>query len=149
MTKEVFLMADIEDLGSEGDVVTVADGYARNFLLPKQLAAPVTDATRRRLVKIKEEREANRQAEVEAATAKAAKLSGISCTIMVKAGEDGQLYGSVAAADIAKALEDQQLDVDKGSIKLDEPIKELGVFDISIALDHGVEATIKVWVVEE
>jgi large subunit ribosomal protein L9 len=149
MTKEVLLMADVKDLGDEGDVVHVADGYARNYLLPQQLAAPVTDATRRRLVKIKEEREAKKQAEIQAATTKAGKLSGVSCTITVKAGEDGQLYGSVSAAEVAKALEDQKIEIDKNSIQLDAPIKELGVFDVAVALDHGVEATIKVWVVEE
>ena len=84
MATEVLLMADAKELGGEGDVVTVADGYARNYLLPRKLAAPVTDGTRRRLAKLQKEREAERQQAIEEAKIVAEKLDGLSCTIAVK-----------------------------------------------------------------
>ena len=109
-------MADVKDLGAEGDVVTVADGYARNYLFPKSLGAPVTEATRRKLAKIQAEREAERQALLKRAQEAAARLEGASCTIPVKTGEDDKLYGSVTAANIADALKAQGLEVDKHAL---------------------------------
>lgn len=149
MAKEILLMADVADLGSEGDVVSVTDGYARNYLLPRKLGAPVTDATRRRLVKIREEREAGKKAELEAAKARAGKLANVSCTIAVQTGEDDKMYGSVSDAQIADALKEQGVEIDRHALVLDDPIKELGVFDVAIKLHPEVEASIKVWVVEE
>jgi large subunit ribosomal protein L9 len=149
MATEVFLMADVKDLGSEGEVVTVADGYARNYLFPKQLGAPVTDATRRRLVKLQREREAANAEALAQAKAVANKLAGVSVTIPVKTHEGEKLYGSVGESEIADALKQQGIEVDRHSIVLNEHIKELGVFDINIKLLPDVEATIKVWIVEE
>ena len=149
MAKEVFLMADVADLGAEGDVVTVADGYARNYLLPKGLAAPVTEATRRQLAKIQRDRNAQEKAELEAAQQMVAKLNDVSCTITVKTADDEKLYGSVTAGDIADALKEQGLDIDRHSLILEAPIKELGVFDVGVKLHRDAEATIKIWVVEE
>lgn len=148
MATEILLMADVEDLGVEGDVVTVADGFARNFLFPKKLGAKVTPATQRQLVKLREKREVRRKAEREEANRKAEKLSGVSCTIPVKTAED-KMYGSVTVADILAALKLQGIELDKHSVKIDKPIKELGVYDITVSLDKEVETTIKVWVVEE
>jgi large subunit ribosomal protein L9 len=148
MDREVFLMANVADLGSEGDVVKVSEGYARNYLLPKKLAAPVTSATKKRLEKIQKEREATRKAELEAAREMAAKLEKISCTIPVKS-KDEKLYGSVTVNDVVDALKTNGVQIDKQKILLDEPIKELGVFDVKVKLHAEVEATIKVWVVEE
>jgi len=149
MATEVFLMADVTDLGVEGDVVTVADGYARNYLIPKQLGAPVTAATQRRLAKIQREREEARAAAVAEAEAQAKKLAGISVTIPVKTVEGEKLYGSVGEVEIAEALKQQGHEIDKSLIVLDEHIKELGVFDVTIKLQPEVEATVKVWIVEE
>jgi len=149
MSKEVLLMKDVPDLGSEGDVVTVADGYARNFLLPRGIGAPVTDATRRRLEKIREEREADRVAELASARTQGEALSGLSCTIPVKVSDEETMYGSVTAADLVKALADQGVQVDRHTVQLDEPIRELGVFDVTIRLHADVETSVKVWVVEE
>lgn len=149
MPVEVLLMADVADLGDEGSVVTVADGYARNYLLPRNLAAPVTEATRKKLEKIRQEREAARKAEAESARAIAAKLTNVSVTIPVKVGEEDKMFGSVTNQDIADALAAQGVDIDRHALKLDEPIKELGVFDIAVKLHSEVEATVKVWVVEE
>jgi len=149
MAKEVLLMADVADLGSEGDVVSVADGYARNFLLPRKLAAPVTEATRRRLVKIREEREAARKEAVAEAGVMADKLAGVSCTIAVKTSDEDTLYGSVSAADIVDALKEQGIEIDRSVLIMDAPIKELGIFEVKVRLDPEVESTLKVWVVEE
>jgi len=149
MATEVFLMADVPQLGSEGDVVTVSGGYARNYLLPKNLAAPVTAATRKRLAKIQRDREAAKAAELAAAQKMAARLEGVSCTITVRTSEDEKLYGSVSAADIAEVLKNQGIEMDRHSIQLDAPIKELGVYEVKIDLGSEVEAVVKVWVVEE
>lgn len=149
MAIEMILMADVADLGAEGQVVKVADGYARNYLIPRKLAAPVTEATRRRLAKQRREREEQQKLELTAAKDLAARMSKVSCTIAAKAGTEEKLYGSVTNADIADSLKSQGFAIDKQKIGLDEPIKELGVYDISIKLHPEVEATVKVWVVEE
>ena len=149
MAKEVLLMADVADLGSEGEVVTVADGYARNFLLPEKLAAPVTEATRRRLAKIRVEREADREKAQKEAHAAAAKLENVSCTITVKTSEDDKLYGSVSSADIVEALKEQGIEVDRHALVIEAPIKELGIFEVKVKLAPEVESVLKVWVVEE
>ena len=143
------MMADVKDLGAEGEVVTVADGYARNYLFPRSLGAPVTEATRRRLAKMRAEREAEQKAALEGAREAAARLEGVSCTIAVKTGEDDRLYGSVTAANIVDALKAQGIEIDKHSLALEHPIKDLGVFDIPVRLHPEVETTVKVWVVEE
>ncbi len=148
MAIEVFLMADVPDLGVEGDVVTVANGYARNYLLPRNLAAPVTDATRRQLAKLQREREVARKADLEAARDRVARIANASCTIPVKADE-GKLYGSVTAADIEAAFKSQGVELDRDMLQLAAPIKELGVYDVGVRLHPEVETTIKVWVVEE
>jgi large subunit ribosomal protein L9 len=149
MVMEVCLMADVADLGAEGDVVKVADGYARNCLIPRKLAAPVTEATRRKLAKIRKEREISSKAALEAAQKMSARLEGVSCTIAVKTGQDGKLYGSVSASDIVEALEKQGVNLDKNTLQVEQPIKELGVFDVKVKLHADVEASVKVWVVEE
>ena len=149
MATEVLLMADVKDLGAEGDVVKVADGYARNYLLPRNIGAPVTDATRRRLAKMRTERVAGQKAALEAARRAAAKLAGASCTIPVKTGDDDRLYGSVTAANIIDALKAQGVEVDRSALVLEQPLKDLGVFDIPVKLHPEVETTVKVWIVEE
>jgi len=149
MATEVILMADVANLGAEGDVVTVSDGYARNYLFPRKLAAPVTEATRRRLAKIRIEREAARRMQLEKARELAARLAKVSCTIPVKAAENEKLYGSVTAADIAEALKKQDIEIDRHCLVLDSPIKALGIYDVKVKLHPEVETSIKVWVVEE
>ena len=149
MATEVFLMENVKDLGSEGDVVTVSNGYARNYLLPKNLAAPVTAATRKRLAKIQSDREVAKAVELKAAHKLAARLEGVSCTIAVKTMDEEKLYGSVSVSDIAEELKKQGIEMDRHVIQLDEPIKELGVYNVKIDLGSDVEATVKVWVVEE
>jgi large subunit ribosomal protein L9 len=149
MAIEVILMDTVKDLGAEGKVVKVKDGYARNFLFPKKLAAPVTEGTRRQLMKLQRDRAAAAVAAAAAAKAAAAKLAGVSVTLAVKTSDGVHLYGSVSAADIAAALKAQGFEIGREAVEVPEPIKELGVFDVKIRLDAGAEAAIKVWVVEE
>lgn len=155
MPVEVILMSDVKDLGAQGEVVRVADGFARNFLLPKKLAAPVTEGARRRLVKLQKEREEQNRKKLERARTQAGLLNKASreglFTIRAKAGagEPDALYGSVTIADIAKILAENNFEVEKDNIGLAEPIKILGSYDIPIKLHAEVECVIKVWVVED
>jgi large subunit ribosomal protein L9 len=149
MAQEVLLMADVADLGEEGDVVSVNEGYARNYLLPKKLAAPVTDATRRQLTKLREQREMKRKSEVSAARELANRVAQVSLTIAVKTAEGEKLYGSVTETDVIDGLKDQGLVIDRHQVVMDEHIKELGVYDVCVRLHPEVETTVKVWVVEE
>ncbi|MBI3985728.1 MAG: 50S ribosomal protein L9 [Lentisphaerae bacterium] len=149
MTQELLLMADVEGLGKEGEIVKVSDGHARNHLLPRKLAALVTQAARKRLEKIRADRETRLKAELEAARAMAEKLDQASCTIAVKTGENDKIFGSVTGANIADALKAQGLEIDRHILDLPEPIKELGVFTVKAKVRPDVEASIKVWVVAE
>ena len=149
MALEVILMADVQGLGVEGDVVKVSEGYARNYLLPKKLAASVTAATRRQLEKKQRVRAAALAQEKEASVALSKLIDQTSCTITVKAGSEGKIFGSVTVGDIASSLKLQGIEVDKHKLQLPEPIKELGVFNIPVSLHPEVQATLKVWVVEE
>lgn len=149
MAFEVILMQDVKDLGSEGQVVRVSEGYARNFLIPKKLAAAVTEATRRRLAKLQQQREVERKAGREKAMVLAAKIEKASCTIPVKVGEGEKIFGSVTSGDIVKVLEAQGFEIDKHAVQLEAPIKELGVFEVKVKVHADVEALIKVWVVQE
>ena len=149
MAREVLLMTDVPGLGSEGDVVSVNNGYARNYLFPRNLAAPVTAATRRRLEKIRRDREIKRQAELDEARKRAADLENISCTIAVKTSDGEALYGSVTAVDVAESLKTMGIEIDRHCIVLEKPIKELGVFDVAVRLHADVGTSVKVWVVEE
>jgi large subunit ribosomal protein L9 len=149
MAQEVILMAEVKGLGVEGDVVRVAEGYARNFLLPRKLAAPVTDATRRQLGKRQKERDEKLSHEREAAQALAKTIEQVSCTITVKTGEEGKLFGSVTAQDVVAALKAQGVEVEKRQVDLPEAIRELGVFHVAIKLHPEIQAAAKIWVVEE
>jgi len=149
MATEIFLMANVDDLGVEGDVVTVADGYARNYLIPKKLGAPVTNSTTRQLAKIQKEREIALAVATADAKKMVAKLEGVSVTITVKTSEGEKLYGSVGELEIAEALKAQGIVIDKSLIVLESHLKELGVFDVTIQLHPEVATSIKVWIVEE
>ncbi len=148
MAKEVFLLSKVDNLGNEGDVVTVAEGYARNYLLPRGLAAEVNDAARRRLTKLQEQRVVVEAEALVKARELAEKVSAVSLTIAVKTREDDKLYGSVGAAEIATALEDQGIEIDRHALQLETPLKELGVFDVNIKLHPEVEGTVKAWIVD-
>jgi large subunit ribosomal protein L9 len=149
MAVEILLMTDVPNLGTEGSVVRVAEGYARNYLIPKKLGAPVTAATRRQVAKIQHMREVTNQADKEKALTLAAEMGKGSYTIPVKVGTEEKLFGSVTTGDIVKVLQSQGFEVDKHEVTLEAPIKELGVYDVKIKLHPEVEAAIKVWIVEE
>jgi large subunit ribosomal protein L9 len=146
---EVILREDIEKLGGRGQIVKVADGYARNFLLPRRLAVPATEANRKI---IEQERQAHlrREAKEKAAAQELAQmLAAVTVTIAQKAGEQDQLFGSVTPKDIAEALEKQNYHIDRRKILLEEPIKQLGEFKVPLRLHREVTVEIAVQVVKE
>ena len=151
MSTELLLLEDVDNLGKAGDVVRVAPGFARNFLVPKGIAEPVTEAAKRRLAKLQAEREAVRKAELEAAQKLAAGLKDAKVTIRAKVGEDGEsLYGSVDAAQIAEGLKLVGFpEVEPPMVKLEENIKAVGTFDVEIKVHPDVAQVVKVWVVAE
>ena len=148
---DMLLLDDVDNLGKAGEVVRVAPGYARNFLVPQGLAEPVTEAAKRRLAKLQAEREAARKAELEAAQKLAAGLKDAKVTIRAKVAEGGEeLYGSVDAAQIAKAIQLLGFpEVTSEMVGLEENIKTLGTFDVPVKLHPAVEQTVKLWVVAE
>lgn len=145
---QIILKSNVEKLGKEGDVLTVADGYARNYLIPKKLAVQATEKNRQ-LLEHEKRIEVDRavKAKKEAETL-ANELSNVSCTISVQAGENDRLFGSVTTSDIANALADLGYEIDKRKIILEEPIKELGMFTVPVKLHADITANIKVWVVK-
>ncbi len=144
---EVILMQSVDTLGEMGDTVTVARGYARNYLIPKGLAVLATDGHRKLVeqhMKLEAKRDDLRRAGAEEL---AAKLGELSCTITVHAAEDEKLFGSVTARDIAEALKSDKTEFDHKQIVLAEAIKQLGVYTVPVKLHAEVEVPAKVWVV--
>ncbi len=146
---EVILLQDVGRLGKVGDVVTVEDGYSRNFLIPRKLAMPATPGNLKVVELKKQVKEAKVKAQQKVAEALSSRHEGTSYTISVGTGPDDKLFGAVTAADIAKALEAEGVMVDKKSIELPAPIKKLGVYNISVRLGHEITQKIKVWIVKE
>jgi len=149
MATEVLLMDQVEGLGIEGDIVKVAEGYARNYLFPKGIATEVTEGKKRQIEKKRLERLALLEKEKGAAEELAKKIEGVECTINVKVGENGKLFGSVGIPQILEKLSEQGLEVDKSKVDLATPLHELGVFDVALKLHTEVTGTLKVWIVEE
>jgi len=141
---EVILLERVEKLGQMGDLVRVKDGFARNFLLPRGKALRATEANKKRFEAQKAELEARNLERKSEADAVGAKLNGVSIVIIRQAGESGQLYGSVAARDIAETLAGEGFHVDKNQVILDKPVKTLGLFDQRVQLHPEVFATITV-----
>ena len=146
---DVILREDVEKLGAAGDVVTVKDGYARNYLLPRGLAYAATDGNKRRLEAERKSRSRRADAEVAEAGAIAARLEAVSLSFSMKAGEGDKLFGSVTTHDIAERLKAEGFEVDKKAIDLPEPIKALGVYKVPVRLHPDVKPEIRVWVVKE
>jgi len=146
---EVILREDVEKLGARGQLVKVASGYARNFLLPKRLAVPATEANKKI---VEQERQAHlrREAKLVADAGDLGKmLENVSITFAQKAGESDQLFGSVTSKDIAEALEKQGYTIDRRKIVLEEPIKTLGDFKVPLRLHREVTSEIVIHVVKE
>ncbi len=148
MSLQVLLLADVPDLGVAGATVKVADGYARNYLLPRGLAGPVTSATLRRLEKLRKEREELARIQLAEAREKAAKIKALSVTLRAKTTDGQKLYGSVGLSDILESLKAQGVEIDRSQIALESPIHEVGQFDVPVKLHPEVALTLKVWVVE-
>jgi large subunit ribosomal protein L9 len=146
---QIILQEDIEKLGARGEVVTVAEGYARNYLLPRNLALEASASNLKRLEKIRGTLAKRTATERDQAQAQAAALAGAVVTLARKAGENEQLFGSVSAADLSEALAAQGFELDKRRIQLDEPIKAVGEYEITAKLVHGVTATFKAIVTRE
>jgi len=146
---EVILRDDIENLGNRGDVVKVAPGYARNYLLPKKLAVLATESNKKI---VEQERQAHlrRDAKLQSEASDLGRmLSGVTVTITQKAGEEGQLFGSVTAKDIADALERQGYTIERKKIHLDAPIKHVGEFKVPVRLHREVTVEVPVNVLAE
>ena len=149
MAVEVLLMDAVPGLGIEGDVVKVADGYARNYLFPKGMASEVSEGKKRQIEKKRMERLELMKKEQSAAEELAKKFENLSCTLAVKTSESGKMFGSVTAAQVLENLAEQGVKLERNQIKLDAPLHELGVFDVVINLHPEVQTTLKVWIVEE
>jgi len=146
---EIILREDVDKLGARGQVVKVASGYARNFLLPKRLAVAATEANKKI---VEQERQAHlrKEAKLKNEAEDLGKiLTGVSVSIAQKAGENDQLFGSVTAKDIAEALEKQNFTIDRRKILLDEPIRQLGEHKVTVRLHREVPVEITVNVVKE
>jgi large subunit ribosomal protein L9 len=147
MSTQVILTSRVEALGGEGDTVTVADGYARNFLIPRGLAMPASAANLKRVEALRKKREATEAAALADAKDVETRLTKQSFTINAPAGADEKLFGSVTAADIAEALAKEGVVVDRKKIVLDHPIRACGVYDVDVKLHPHVATKVKIWVV--
>lgn len=146
---QIILQEDVEKLGTRGQLVNVAEGYARNFLLPKKLALEATPGNLKRLDKMRAAFAKKEATEKEAAQKLGELLAGVSLTLSRKAGENDQLFGSVTSGDISEALAAQGYNIDKRKIALAEPIKVVGEFEIPVKLHREVSANVKVTVQKE
>ena len=142
---KIVLRSDVDNVGHKGDIVDVADGFARNYLVPKGLALPASPGIQKQADAMRRNRDAKDRRDREAAEAIAAQLSGRAVTIEARAGEGGRLFGSVTSADIADAVQAQLgVEIDRRRIQLDEPLKELGPAELSVRLHPDVTAMVTV-----
>ncbi len=146
---KVILLEDVDRLGKPGDVVTVKEGYARNYLIPNKKAKDATPGNMKCLDTLKKKQAAIEAKKVEEAKALADKISGLSITINAQAGEEEKLFGSVTADMIASSLESEGIKVDKKDIELPEPIKKLGTYQVTVKVLPEINGNLRVWVVKE
>jgi len=146
---KIVLREDVERLGRKGDVVKVAEGYARNFLLPKKMAFQAGSVDLEALKRSTAREQKRKEEENKNIEALAQKIKGLSLTISMKAGGDEKLYGSVSEQDILEALKKEGVVIDKKKIALKEPIKLLGVYNVPLRLSDKISVSLKVWVVKE
>ena len=146
---QIILQEDIEKLGNRGQVVEVAEGYARNFLLPRKLALEASPGNMKRLEKMRAAFAKKAAVEIADAQKLAELLAGVSLEISRKSGDNDQLFGSVTSADISDSLATKGYTIDKRKIQLTEPIKSIGNFDIPVKLHREVTATVKLAVKKE
>ena len=146
---KIVLKGDVAGVGKTGDVKQVKDGFARNFLLPRNLASVATDHALRQVEIDQKKKETKKVLEKKKAQELAEKFNNLSVTMAVEVNEDGKLYGSLSAQDVEKALSAEGIEIDKKMILLDSPIKDLGIYDLDIKLHPEVAVKIKVWVVKK
>ena len=146
---EVILREHVENLGQRGDVVKVASGYARNYLLPRKLALTVTDGNRKQIERERKVADMREAEERQGAEAVAARLAAVEIVIARRVGGTEALYGSVTSADIAESLAAKGFEIERRKIQLAEPIKQLGEFQVPIRLHREVTANVKVVVAKE
>ncbi|MBD3162661.1 MAG: 50S ribosomal protein L9 [Candidatus Eisenbacteria bacterium] len=146
---EVILLEEVDGLGRRGDKVSVAQGYARNYLLPRKLALAATSGGAR--IFMESERVRRMQSDRTRALAEktAAKLNKLSVTVFMQAGEDDRLFGSVTAADISEKIAAEGYEIDKRQVQLEEPLKALGAYNVKLKLYQEVEAKVRGWVKKE
>ncbi len=143
---KVILIKDVQDLGNIGDVKEVADGYARNFLIPGGYVKVATKNAIKQAEELKIKKEEQAKEDLEKAEGAAGKLKGVSVTIKSKTDESGKLYAAIKTEEISKALDDKGFKIDKNKIVVEEPIKETGDYEVVVNLEHGLEAGIGVTV---
>jgi len=146
---ELLLKQNVDHLGRLGDVVKVKSGYARNYLLPRGLAVAVTKTNVAEIERARAMALAEEQKRVAGMKELAGKLTGVAVTIEGRANAEGHLFGSVTSAQVAAALREKGVAVDDKQVRLENPLKEIGVYDVVVHLHQGVEATVKVWVVQQ
>lgn len=146
---KVILRKNFDQLGKVGDVVDVKDGYAHNFLFPRQIAYVAIPGNVKALEEEKKQMTRKHEKELKVAETLAAELEKVSISIAVKVGEEDKLFGSVTTQMIADALKEKGFEIDKRKIEIEEPIKALGIYSVNVKLYHSVTAVIKTWIVRE
>lgn len=146
---EVILTQDVSPLGKMGTVVKVREGYARNFLLPKKMAFQATAANLRKIEQQKKKKQLQDEQEKQAAQELADKLSKVSCTLSAEVNDLEKLYGAVTPAEVSQALQEEGFTVDKKDIVMEQPIEELGIFEVGVKLHPEVTAKIRLWVTKK
>jgi large subunit ribosomal protein L9 len=146
---DVVLKADHETLGKAMDVVTVKDGYARNFLIPSGIAVLATKGNMKAVAEARRTTDKREEKRMKIARQLAKKIEKVPCTIAVKVGEEDKIFGSVTSQEIVDFLKKEGFEIDKRSVELDEPIRQLGVYNIKIVLFKDISAKLKVWVVKQ
>ena len=146
---QVLLLQPIEGLGAEGDTVTVRAGYARNFLLPRKIALPITQANRKQVESLLKAREIRETKELEASRTLSERIAAVNIAIAVKTGEGGRMFGAVTANDLIKRLAEEGIELTRKQLSLPAPVKELGSHSTMVKLHSEVEAELKFEVVSE
>ncbi|MDO8535393.1 MAG: 50S ribosomal protein L9 [Candidatus Omnitrophota bacterium] len=146
---KVILTQTIDRLGKIGDIVNVKDGYARNYLFPKNAAKEATPGNMKILESLKKKQALEDEKSLSEAKALAEKIAALSITISAKSGEEEKLFGAVTTEMISAALGNEKITVDKKDIVLDEPIKKLGVYQVGVKIHPEVKASLRVWIVKE
>lgn len=144
MSLEIILTSNVKNLGNEGDQIKVADGYARNFLLPQNLAIVANEASKKRIESLHHKKAERERTELAAAQENVKKLEKLSLTLSAPMGEHEKLFGSVTAQDIAKALAEKGFEVDRKQIEIETPIRKAGQYEVTVKLHTDISAKVKI-----